>query len=127
MFDIRRLTLILVALFTFATLTLPIGVSYADPNTGAQAPTDLRNMDALLSKIRADYPAAQILKAELHRGEEEGDPTWIYKVKLFPPDGRIMKLIYDARTLVLIGAYGRHEGGPRRMRFRHGWHGGRND
>jgi hypothetical protein len=100
----------------------------AEPGkTDAQAPANLLNVDALLGKVRSDHPMALVLKVELHRGKEAGDPDWICEVKLFQPDGRIMKLFYNARTLTLIETYGQHEDGPRRFRLRHRWRGGRND
>lgn len=57
------------------------------------------NLDALLLKIRANYPNARILKVELTREGAAGEGGLAYRVKLFPPDGRIRKLMFDARTL----------------------------
>jgi hypothetical protein len=85
-------------------------------------------VEGLLAKIKAEHPEAEILKIELLRGGEAGLPEWIYEVKLFPPDGRILKLTYDAKTLALVEALGGEYGcgrrnGPRRrrLRLRRGW------
>jgi len=55
-------------------------------------------MEKLLARIKARYPKASILKIDRTSQDLEG---WIltYKVKLFPPDGRIVWLKFDARTL----------------------------
>ncbi|NVN84923.1 MAG: PepSY domain-containing protein [Rhodopseudomonas sp.] len=55
-------------------------------------------MEQLLARIKASYPKASILKIDRTSQDLEG---WIltYKVKIFPPDGRIVWLKFDARTL----------------------------
>jgi uncharacterized membrane protein YkoI len=62
-------------------------------------PAKAPNFDALLLKIRADYPNARILKVELTREDAAGEGGLAYRVKLFPPNGRIQRLMFNARTL----------------------------
>lgn len=112
----------------------PAGAVEAPP-AAETPPAALASSDGLMAKVKAEHPDAQILKIELLRGEQADLPEWIYEVKLFPPDGRILRLTYDARTLALVEAVGgghacRHGGrhgegsygdGPRRLRMRRGW------
>ena len=96
-------------------------------------PAGLGDINKLLAKIKAEYPEAHILKVELLSGEPDSGQDWVYEVKLFPPDGRILRLVYDARSLTLLEnapGCGRGRGlGPchRHLRFRRGWHGGMGD
>ena len=92
------------------------------------------NVDALLGKIRKAYPKANLLKVE--RVSEEGNAHLLrfYQVKLLLPNGRILKLIYDVRTLALVEtigcpkACGRRQGNHhRRHRYRHRRRGGWDD
>lgn len=48
--------------------------------------------------------AGQVLEAEL---EEKGD-AFVYEIKILTNDGRVMKLLYDARTGDLLKAQGRN-------------------
>lgn len=47
--------------------------------------------------------AGQVIEAEL---EEKGD-VFVYEIKILTGDGRVMKLLYDARTGDLLKAQGR--------------------
>jgi hypothetical protein len=90
------------------------------------APAGVASADSVIAKVKAEHPGAKILKIELTRGEDADLPEWIYEVKLFPPDGRILRLTYDARSLALVETAGpgsecRRGGGPARLRLRRGW------
>lgn len=96
-----------------------------------EARPPLASAEAVLARIKEAHPDAQILKIELLRNEEEEGPAWIYEAKLFPPDGRILKLAYDAQTLALLettggehngeGQHHQHGHRPCRLRLRRGW------
>jgi hypothetical protein len=116
--NVKKIVFLIMAVLFFS------GDLRAEPNIPQKAPDGIRNINALLVKVRKNYPNAEVLKVELHRGDARDTPTWIYEVKLFPPDGHIMKLAYDAQTLAFLGAYGRYEAGHprrRRLRRRRGW------
>lgn len=46
----------------------------------------------------------EVIEAEL----EEEDGSFVYEIKLLTNDGRVMKLLYDARTGDLLKAQGRN-------------------
>ncbi len=114
---LRRLTALFLGLTLLATAAA--GANTADPPA-------LVSVDRLLARVKAEHPHAHILRAELLPAAEDSGHDWLYEVKIFPPDGRILKLVYDARTLALLerigGKRGRHR---RRLRLRRGWQGGR--
>lgn len=56
----------------------------------------------ILAKAESAYPG-QMVEAEL----EAKDGTMVYEIKLLTTDGRVMKLLYDARTGELLKAKGR--------------------
>ncbi len=58
--------------------------------------------DILARALQAN--AGQVIEAEL---EEKGG-TFVYEIKILTDDGRLMKLLYDARTGELLKAHGRH-------------------
>lgn len=119
----RRTVLRLLALALLGAVWL----AAAGDGRGAEAESTpaLVPMDRVLAKVKAEHPHARILKAELLPAEEDSGRDWFYEVKLFPPDGRILKLVYNARTLALVERIGGGDGPHRRrLRLRRGWHGG---
>jgi hypothetical protein len=118
----RRAVLRRLALVCFGAISLATGAS---ASAGTANPPALVSVDRLLAKVKAEHPRARVLKAELLPAEEGSGRDWLYEVKIFPPDGRILKLVYDARTLALLEQIG-GGGGPhqRRLRLRRGWRGG---
>jgi uncharacterized membrane protein YkoI len=59
-----------------------------------------RPLSEILEKVRRDHPG-EVIDVELeddHHGRAGGDAPLIYEVKLRTPDGRILKLEYDAAT-----------------------------
>lgn len=89
-------------------------------------PAGVATADGVLAKVKAEHPDGVVLKIELLRPENAELPEWIYEVKLFPPDGRILRLTYDAKTLAHIETVGgghhcRHGGEHKRLRMRQGW------
>ena len=58
----------------------------------------------LLDKIEKDYPG-QVLEVELEREQQQ----WYYEVKLLSDDGRLQKLIVDAKTGEVVGVKQKHK------------------
>jgi|WetSurMetagenome_2_1015567.scaffolds.fasta_scaffold1210181_1 hypothetical protein len=88
----------------------------------SERPAGLASLEALLAKIKADHPDWAILKVDLASRNENGESSWIYVAKLFPPDGRIQRQIFDAITLKLLeeSPQGGGRNCPWRRRFRGG-------
>lgn len=63
-------------------------------------------LEKLLAVIRQRF-AGRILKVEVERETIAGQRRWIYEAKLLTPDGIVLKLIYDARSLALLKQKGR--------------------
>lgn len=55
----------------------------------------------ILAKVQQAYPG-QILKAEL----DDEDGILVYELKILSDDGRVMEVVYDARTGELLKAKG---------------------
>ncbi|MDA8230544.1 MAG: PepSY domain-containing protein [Magnetospirillum sp.] len=62
-------------------------------------------LQTILDRVQADAPG-EIVGTELE--EEGGRP--VYEIRVIAPDGRVLKLLYDARDGTLL----RMRGGPRR-------------
>lgn len=56
----------------------------------------------ILAKVQQAYPG-QILKAEL----DDDDGIFVYELKILSGDGRVVEVVYDARTGELLKAKGR--------------------
>lgn len=56
----------------------------------------------ILAKAESAFPG-QLIEAEL----EDEDGAMVYEIKLLTKDGRVLKLLYDARTGELLKAKGR--------------------
>ena len=63
-------------------------------------------LDRLLARIRRDV-GGRVLKVELERETDDG-PGWLYEAKVLTPEGHVLKLEYDAKTLELLEIKGRH-------------------
>ena len=73
------------------------------PEDGEAAP-----LQGLLARIRHDF-AATVLQVELESETAAGERRWVYEAKVVTPEGDVLKLEYDARTLELLALKGRHE------------------
>lgn len=107
-----------------AVLTLAVTVAIACVQPVRAADTPPASVDQLLARIRAEHPNARVLKVELLPSTVASGAGALYEVKLFPADGRIIKLVYDARTLALVEVIGGSDYGEperRRLRLRRGW------
>lgn len=61
----------------------------------------------ILARAEAEYPG-QLIEAELE--DEHG--ALVYEIKMLSADGRVRKLLYDARSGALIKAKGREGARP---------------
>ncbi|KIZ39394.1 MULTISPECIES: hypothetical protein [Rhodopseudomonas] len=75
-------------------------------------------MQRLLAKIKARYPKASILRIDRTSQDLEGR-ILTYMVKVFPPDGRIVWLKFDARTLEPLDGASAESGGRRDCKIGH--------
>ena len=109
------------ALLTFL-MALFVGLSLADSPLRADEDEqgfgqaleagDVMPLDRLLTRIRHDV-GGRVLKVELERETDHETPGWIYEAKVLTPEGHVLKLEYDAKTLALIEVKGRH--GPHQL------------
>jgi len=72
------------------------------PRSGEVVP-----MEQLLSKIRQTIDG-RVLKVDLEQEWRVGGRIWVYEAKIITPDGDVLKLEYDARTLEVLELKGRH-------------------
>jgi len=87
-----------------AVLTCCLAVSpalRADQESDDVQPTGLTPLALLLGHIHGKIPG-NVLKVELERTELAGKHLWVYALKLLTPDGDVLKLRYDAKSLRLI-------------------------
>ncbi|MDX1431378.1 MAG: PepSY domain-containing protein [Gammaproteobacteria bacterium] len=101
----------LLVAFVLAALSAPLASRGDDDRAVRGAP--VASVMQLLERVRRDY-RGDVLELELE--DEDGRPE--YEVKLLTPQGNVLKLYYDARTLEVLEVEGRHEdrddGGRRR-------------
>ncbi len=62
-------------------------------------------VETIVAAARQQF-GGDLLDVEL----EDEDEGFVYEIKLLAPDGRILKLEYDAATGALLHRRGRHEG-----------------
>lgn len=65
-------------------------------------------LPALLEQVQRTHPG-QVLELEL---ETQGG-RWIYEMKLLQPDGRLLRLVVDARTAQVLKLRSKSAGSPR--------------
>jgi uncharacterized membrane protein YkoI len=65
-------------------------------------------IEQLFARIREEFEG-WIVKAELERKNYGGAKGWVYEIKLLTPQGNVLKLKYDARTMELLKVKGRHK------------------
>lgn len=74
---------------------------------GAIEAGEVMPLDRLVARIGQDVDG-RVLKVELDRETDDGRPEWIYEAKVLTPEGHVLKLEYDAKTLELLEVKGRH-------------------
>lgn len=103
----------LVALLMAAGLSLAIAspAEADDDNHGDQHPleeSEAAPLQQLLARIRQDF-GARILQVELENETSGGKRRSVYEAKVLTPEGDVLKLEYDARTLELLALKGHYE------------------
>lgn len=101
--------LLLTAIITLGMgMTAPRADDEGDGDFGrAIAAGEAVPLEKLLAVIRQRF-AGRILKVEVERETIDGRPHWVYEAKLLTPDGIVLKLSYDARSLALLKQKGRY-------------------
>lgn len=86
-------------------LLLPLTVwADSDQNRSRMAMQagEIMPLRQVLELVEKNYPG-QVLEVELEREHEEGERFWIYEIKLLNDDGRLQKLLVDAKTGEVLG------------------------
>ena len=63
-------------------------------------------LNDLLARIRKDF-AGRLLQVELEQEDIAEGSGWVYEAKVLTPEGNVLKLEYDARSLELLEIRGR--------------------
>ena len=69
---------------------------------------EIAPLNALLARVREDY-AGRLLQVELEHEDVDEGAGWVYEAKVLTPEGNVLKLEYDARSLELLEVRG-HRG-----------------
>lgn len=85
-------TIALTVLLSLAALPAAGGVSDHDRARRSVQAGEVLPLRAILDKVANDFPG-DVIETEL----EDEDGCLVYEIKLISPEGRVMKVIYDAR------------------------------
>lgn len=77
-----------------------------DVEQGVEA-GEVMPLDRLVARIGQEV-GGRVLRVELERETDDDKPGWIYEAKVLTPEGHVLKLEYDAKTLELLEIKGRH-------------------
>lgn len=58
-------------------------------------------LDKILAATAEKYPG-QVLEVELEAERLGGERIWVYEIKAISPDGKLFKVVVDARTAEVI-------------------------
>ncbi|WP_447970242.1 PepSY domain-containing protein [Nitrospira sp. M1] len=102
---------IILTLITW-TIVLTVGLgwsvlpAYAEDKTlpYEQLKTEFAPIQQLLTRINQEFDGI-ILEIEL----EDDDAHWIYEVKLLTPQGNVLEVEYDAKSMDLLNVKGRRD------------------
>jgi len=93
------------------TLGLAIGLfeflssAYADEVPGyQQLKSEVVPVERVFQQVQTEFEGI-ILELEL----EDEESHWIYEVKLLTPQGNVLKIEYDAKTMALLNVKGRRD------------------
>lgn len=73
----------------------------------AIAAGDVVPLEHLLARIREDF-GGRVLKVELEREDDDAKAKWVYEAKVLTPEGSVLKLDYDAKSLELLHMKGHY-------------------
>jgi len=104
MYRLLRTLGLMILLGTF----LP-GGAVADPDLirKAEIAGYVTPLSELLDSIKTSFPG-RVLKVNLAPENEDGDmpSSWIYELKVLQSDGTVLKILFDAKTLVPLEVNG---------------------
>ena len=105
----RLRVLLAVALSLGLALSSALAASEGDHDRARAAVEagEILPLPALLEQVQRTHPG-QVLELEL---ETQGG-RWIYEMKLLQPDGRLLKLVVDARTAQVLKLKSKSAGSP---------------
>ncbi len=69
-------------------------------------------LNELLARVQEDF-AGRLLQIELEQEEDEEVLRWVYEAKVLTPEGNVLNLEYDARSLELLEVKGYRAHGDR--------------
>lgn len=72
-----------------------------------QLETEVVPVEQLFQKVQREFEGI-ILELEL----EEEDLRWIYEVKILTPQGNVLKIDYDAKTMAVLTVKGQRDHSP---------------
>lgn len=92
-----------VALLAMCLVTIGVAIADSDHDRARRAVEQglILPFKDILAKVQQAYPG-QILKAEL----DDEDGILVYELKILSSDGRVVEVVYDARTGELLKAKG---------------------
>ena len=64
-------------------------------------------VERVLQQVQTEFEGI-ILELEL----EDEESQWIYEIKLLTPQGNVLKIEYDAKTMALLNVKGRRDHSP---------------
>ena len=106
-----RIDLILLRLFLGLTVALFGFLSPAYPDEDIveyqQLKAEVIPVEQLFQQVKREFEGI-ILELEL----EEEDLRWIYEVKLLTPQGNVLKINYDAKSIALLTVKGQRDHSP---------------
>ncbi|MDH3790743.1 MAG: hypothetical protein OES41_03270, partial [Rhodospirillales bacterium] len=65
------------------------------------------SLQQLLAHVHRDFHA-RILKVNLAQVKHRGQLRWVYEAKIMTPEGNVLELEYDAKSLELLELEGEH-------------------
>lgn len=102
-------TLLIGTLGVTVGLLGPLSPAYADDDIVGyqQLKAEVVPVERLFQQVQTEFEG-MILELEL----EEEDLRWIYEVKLLTPQGNVLEIDYDAKTMALLNVKGRRDHSP---------------
>lgn len=94
---------VMISLFGF----IPPAYSDDDIPGYQQLKAEVVPVEQLFKKVQKEFGGI-ILELEL----EEEDLRWIYEVKLLTPQGNVLKIDYDAKTMAVLTVKGQRDHSP---------------
>lgn len=64
-------------------------------------------LQRILAKLREDFDG-HVLKVDLEHEDDTAEREWVYEVKILTPEGNVLKLEYDAKSMELLELKGQH-------------------